>query len=200
MLAGAALGFGEALSPLQLLWINLVSDVLPGIGLALEPAAPDIMEAPPPGADEPIVGESDFRALASEAAILGAGAFASGIYGAARHGTGRRSSMLVFTSLVLSQLLHALTCRSPDRSLLNAEPLPPNDTLNGILTGSIGAQAALLLVPQIRTLLGVERLDLIDAAVALAGGTLPFIIGELRKYAREPRAALSNASAREKGF
>ena len=98
--------------------------------------------------------------------------------------------MLVFTSLVLSQLLHALTCRSPTRGLFDSEPLPPNGTLNGILAGSIGAQAALLLVPRIRRLLGVELLDPVDAAVALAFGTLPFIIGELRKSAiPSPRKA-----------
>jgi hypothetical protein len=55
MLAGAAAGFGEMLSPMQLLWINLISDVLPAIGLAMEPPEPDAMERGPTDANEPMV-------------------------------------------------------------------------------------------------------------------------------------------------
>ena len=54
MIAATAAGVGEALSPMQLLWINLVSDVLPGLGLALEPPEPGVMEHAPRDGDEPI--------------------------------------------------------------------------------------------------------------------------------------------------
>jgi hypothetical protein len=59
--------------------------------------------------------------------------------------------------------------------------LPPNPTLNKILTASIGAQAAALLLPGIRNLFGVAPVGVMDAVVALAGGTLPFVASELRK-------------------
>ena len=54
MIVATAAGVGEALSPMQLLWINLVSDVLPGLGLALEPPEPGVMEHAPRDGDEPI--------------------------------------------------------------------------------------------------------------------------------------------------
>ena len=47
MLAGTGAGGTEMLSPIQLLWINLISDVLPAIGLAMEPPDPDVMEHSP---------------------------------------------------------------------------------------------------------------------------------------------------------
>jgi hypothetical protein len=65
--------------------------------------------------------------------------------------------------------------------------LPPNRTLNKIIAGSIGLQAAALLVPGIRNFLGVGTIGPMDALVALAGGTLPFVIGELRKAGRRRR-------------
>src|SRR6267142_255316 len=55
MLAGTAVGMGEMLAPMQLLWINLVSDVLPAIGLALEPPDAGVMRQPPKQANERIL-------------------------------------------------------------------------------------------------------------------------------------------------
>jgi P-type Ca2+ transporter type 2C len=182
MLAGTALGFGQALSPVQLLWINLVSDVFPGIGLALEPARPDTLREPPPAVEDPILKTGDYGALASEAAILGAGALGSGLYGTALYGANSpRTRTLMFASLVLAQLLHAPASRSRTHSIFGPDRLPPNKTLNKIIAGSIGLQAAALLVPGIRNFLGVGTVGPMDALVALAGGTLPFVIGELRK-------------------
>jgi P-type Ca2+ transporter type 2C len=186
MVAGTALGFGQALSPVQLLWINLISDVLPGIGLALEPAGPDALRRPPPAVDDPILHSRDYGPLASEAAILGAGAFASGLYGTALYGANSpRTRTLMFSSLVLAQLLHAPASRSRRHSVFSADRLPPNPILNKIVLGSIGLQAAALLVPGIRNFLGVGTIGPIDAMVALAGGTVPFVIGEMRKSTRD---------------
>src|SRR5205085_1449327 len=67
MLAGTAAGFGEMLSPIQLLWINLISDVLPAIGLAMEPPEPDAMERGPTDANEPMVRRGHMGRLGSDA-------------------------------------------------------------------------------------------------------------------------------------
>jgi len=54
MLAGIAFGLGQPMNPMQLLWINLVTDIFPGLALALEPAEPGIMDKPPRDPDEAI--------------------------------------------------------------------------------------------------------------------------------------------------
>src|SRR5258708_36191324 len=84
MLAGTAAGMGEALAPMQLLWINLVSDVLPAIGLALEPPDADVMRQPPKQANERILTRDHLGRLGTEAAVIAAGAFAAGLDGALR--------------------------------------------------------------------------------------------------------------------
>ena len=61
VLGATSAGFGEPLTVMQLLWINLVSDVLPGLGLAFEPPEPGLMQRPP-NAERDVVGHD---ALAS---------------------------------------------------------------------------------------------------------------------------------------
>lgn len=204
VLAGSAMGLGEALSPMQLLWINLISDVLPGIGLAMEPPEPDIMDRGPQPSDRPILRREDFATLAREGATLGAGALAAGLYGAARHGAGSaQARSMMFGSLVSAQLLHAITCRSGSYSVLGGSEKPlPNRALSGILIGSALAQSAALFIPGVRGLLGVTPIAGTDLLVTLAGGTLPFLAAELRKGGEEgpaPRLTFRRPSPAQTG-
>ena len=182
MIAATAAGVSEALSPMQLLWINLVSDVLPGLGLALEPPEPGVMEHAPRDGDAPIVSRADVRPLATEAAILSAGALGACTYGALRYGSASaQTRTMTFGSLVTAQLLHAFTCRSSQHTVFSAERLPPNPALTRALAASSGLQLAAFTIPALRALLGLTPLSLLDMAVTLAGGVLPFVAGEARK-------------------
>ena len=67
MFGAIAAGIGPAPYPMQLLWINLVSDIFPGLALAMEPPEPDVMRHPTARSDEPIVGWGDFRRIGFEA-------------------------------------------------------------------------------------------------------------------------------------
>ena len=184
MLAGTGLGFGEVLSPMQLLWINLVSDVLPGIGLAMQPPEPGLMQAGPRGADEPLVRRRDVRALAGEAAVIGAGALAACAYGATRYGAGApQTRTMTFASLASAPLLHAITCRSSGTNSASGAAPAPNPALVATLGASVAIQAAGLLVPGLREVLGVAPIGLADAAVTAAAGLLPFAVNEARKNA-----------------
>ncbi|WEX89901.1 cation-transporting P-type ATPase [Sinorhizobium garamanticum] len=194
MLCGMAVGLGEVLSPMQLLWINLISDVLPGLGLAMEPPEAAGMQDGPLVADKALPGVQNLGSLTSEAALLGSGAMAAGLYGAMRYGTASPIvRTMTFGSLVMAQLLHAITCRSSTRSVFDRGSSPANPALTGILAGSVAAQSAALFVPGIRRLLGLAPLGILDAGIMLAGGTLPFAIAEARKSAL--RASTSHASA-----
>jgi P-type Ca2+ transporter type 2C len=180
MLAGTAAGLEQALSPMQLLWINLISDVLPAIGLAMEAPDPNLMEKAPPH-DQAIVSPDQFSRLGMEAGILAAGASAAGLYTATRHGFGSAQSRTVtFGSLVSSQLLHAISCRSA-QGTFELEPRSTNSALLGIVAGSLALQSAALLVPGIRNLLGITPIGALDAVAMIAGGVLPFFVNEARK-------------------
>jgi Ca2+-transporting ATPase len=188
VLAATAGGLGQPLQPLQLLWINLISDVFPCLALAVEPPEPDVLRRPPRDPSEPIIPVGQLGSIAGEAATLSASALAAYGFGLARYGAGPRASTMAFTSLIIGQLLHAWSCRSERHGVFTAEALPPNRYLDAAVVGSLVLQVAALLIPGLRNMLGLGRLSLIDALVAGLGGIAPFAINELAKVRIETPA------------
>jgi P-type Ca2+ transporter type 2C len=182
MLAGTVAGMGEVLTPMQLLWINLISDVLPAIGLALEPPDADVMRQPPRRADESFLTRRHVGRLGAEAGVIAAGAFGAGLYGALRYGLGSPQARTVtFGSLVTAQLLHALNYRSTHGDAEGSQ-LTRNPILPSIIGASLVAQSAAMLVPGLRNLVGVAPIGILDAVAMVAGGVLPFLVmNEARK-------------------
>jgi Ca2+-transporting ATPase len=183
IVAAAAIttGLGHPLTAMQLLWINLISDIAPGLALALEPAEPDVMQQPPRNPDEPIISTNDLRTIGWESAAISAGAFGAYGYGLSRYGMGAQASTLAFTSLATGQLLHAITARSETQSVFDTTPRPGNPYLSAALIGSFGLQALTLMVPGLRSLLGLTPISLVDGVVIGASAALPFVANELGK-------------------
>lgn len=191
VLCATAAGMAGALSPMQLLWINLISDILPGLGLAFEAPEPELMRQPPRPADAAVVGREDLPVLATEGAVIAAGSLAACGWGVLRHGISAEARSMTFGSLVTAQLLHALTCRSRRHGpfLGGAGRLPPNRMLAGALGFSFLLQGVAMLVPGLRGLLGVVPIGPLDLAVTAAAGTLPYLANEALKGAREAGGA-----------
>jgi Ca2+-transporting ATPase len=194
MLGAAIVGWSAPLSPMQLLWLNLVSDVLPALALGLEPPEPDVLLQRPHNPRAPILTAADFRRLVREGAVLGAGAMAvylgaggpnaSPVIAGAEPSRGRT---LVFHGLTLAQLVHALACRSETHGLLEELRRPPNPMLYSALAASLGLQAGAQMVPFLRRLLGLAALDARGLGVILAAAFGPLIANEvLTKLLRRP--------------
>lgn len=196
VLAATAVGTGTPLAPIQLLWINLLSDVLPALGLALEPAEEDVLAQPPRDPHEPIIRPGDMWRLAREGGTIAAGSLAAYGYGILRHGVSARAGTICFTSLVGAQLLHAITCRSDRHGLFSAEQLAPNRPLFVTLLGSAALQMGLLAVPALRRFMGLARLDFVDVLVSLAGAILPYITNEVAKLREAAQASDEHAHKR----
>jgi Ca2+-transporting ATPase len=179
--AGITLGLGEPLNTMQLLWINLVSDIFPGLALAMEPPEPDVLTHPPRDPDEPIIRKSDFKRISFESAVISVGALASYGYGIARYGRGPRASTLAFTSLTVGQLLHAISCRSQTHSIFSKERLAPNRYLTGALAGTLVLQGAAMVIPGVRNLLGITPITIADCLVTGCGAFLPLLVNEATK-------------------
>lgn len=191
MVAGTAAGQANPLTPMQLLWINLISDVLPGIGLAGEPPPADVMARGPLRRDARLVSREDLRPLVGEAGILGFGAFAAGQVAGWRFGRDSVPARTVtFGSLVVAQLLHALTCRSR-HSVVTGKAPPSNPLLTTILVGSAVAQGGAMMIPAVRRVLGVGRIGGSGALLIALAGTLPLLVIEIlkaqRRFPRAPR-------------
>jgi Ca2+-transporting ATPase len=181
MFAAGATGIGYPLSARQLLWINLISDIFPGLALAMEAPEPDVLRKPPRDPQETIVRKSDFKNISIEAAFMTGGALFSYLYGLARFGAGPQAGTLAFQSLTLGQLLHAISCRSDRHSIFGKEKLPPNKYLNWALGGSLAIQLMTMVVPGLRGLLGLAPIGLADAVVVGVSSVAPLLINEARK-------------------
>ncbi|MEA5572687.1 HAD-IC family P-type ATPase [Calothrix sp. UHCC 0171] len=181
MLAATAIGVGQPLNAIQLLWLNLVTDIFPGLALALEPSEPDVLSKPPRHPDEAIVKTSDFGNIAFESGSISLSSLAAYGYGISKYGIGSQASTIAFMSLTVGQLLHALSCRSQKYTIFDVGQLPQNQYLNIAIFGSIGLQLLSLGVPGLRMLLSLTPINFADSIVISSSAFLPLLVNETRK-------------------
>jgi Ca2+-transporting ATPase len=166
-------GPNELETPLEILWINLVTDVLPGLGLAMADPDPDVMTRPPRGRDEHVVPSRDFRRMALDGGTIMASTLVAHFIGLARYGAGPQTRGMTFMALSLGQLLYTLTCQRSDVRKLRPDRLFENRALDGALVTSIGLAILPFAVRPLGRLLGVARLGPGDTAVSLVAAVLP---------------------------
>ena len=161
LVSGAALlGRRDPFTPLQLLWINLLSDTLPALALALEPARPEVLDRAPAPPHAPLLDAGARRRVARDGlalAALGSGAAALG---------GRP---LVFSVFCGAELGYALTCR--DRSA------PPDARFLLLLGSGAALHLAAITLPPLRALLGLRgRVTALELGGFAAGLALPALL------------------------
>ncbi|RAM51954.1 MAG: ATPase [Hapalosiphonaceae cyanobacterium JJU2] len=181
MLAATTAGIGHPLTAIQLLWVNLVSDIFPALALAMEAPEPDVLLTPPRDPKEPIIRNSDFGRILLESAALSASTLAAYWYGISRYGFGPQASTIGFMSLTIAQLLHTFTCRSQTHTIFSKQKLPPNKYLNMAIGGSLALQIVAAIVPGLKGLLQISPINLVDTAVIGSSAVLPFLFNEGRK-------------------
>jgi Ca2+-transporting ATPase len=175
--AAVAAGAGQPLSSLQLLWINLVSDVFPVLALAVQPPDSDVLDHPPRPSDEPLLRPKDLRRVGRESVIITLGSLTSFVWGLMRHGRGPSASTMAFTTVTTSQLFHMLASHSDGPSLLREPGRVRNGALGAAFVGGLGLQA-LTLLPPLRRLLGGGPVGPLDLLFAMGCAGAPLLINE----------------------
>ena len=170
LMSGAiAAGVGSPLTSMQLLWINLISDIFPGLSLSMEAQDPDVLNQPPRDPQAPLFSTEDYLTMARESGVITANAMGAYTFGLLSYGPGLHAGALAFHSLTLSQLLHAYSCRS--RTRMGSTPKKSNPWLHTAVLGSIGLHVLTIIVPGLRTFLNLTPLRLADLGV-IAGSSL----------------------------
>jgi Ca2+-transporting ATPase len=167
MLGAVIAGLPLPLLPLHLLWINLVTEPLPGLALATDPATGDLLRRPPRPPTEPLLGWPQWRRVIAAAVLqsvttLAVFAWAVGRYDLAHART------LAFSTLVFAILLRAPAVRRAGRPGIGFYPL-----LWLLVLASLGLQVVLVEVPVLRSVFQLGVPDATQWAVALALGILP---------------------------
>lgn len=194
MTTATAIGIGEPLNAIQLLWLNLVTDIFPGLSLALEAPEPDVLSQPPRNPNEPIVKNSDFSRIGFEAGTISLSTLAAYGYGISKYGISPQASTIAFMSLTSAQLLHTISCRSEHHSIFNQGKLPNNPYLNAAIVGSFAIQLLAIAIPPLRSLLKITPINIVDSFVIGGSALLPLLVNESTKNMRlgEKNFTLSN--------
>ncbi|HAX88897.1 MAG TPA: magnesium-transporting ATPase [Cyanobacteria bacterium UBA11370] len=177
--AAPIMGLNEVpLSPLQILWMNLVTDGLPALALAVEPAEPDVMKRPPFSPRESIFA----RGLGSYMVRIGIiFAICTIILMAIAYEYFRPHwKTMVFTSLCIAQMGHAIAVRSNNRLAIEVNQLS-NPYLLWAVTVTTALQLALVYVPFLQDFFGTQPLTLTELLVCLGFSTSLFVWVELEK-------------------
>jgi Ca2+-transporting ATPase len=179
MLFAPLLGMPLPLQPLQILWMNLVTDGLPALALAVEPAERDTMRRPPRRPSEGLLGGGTGWWILLIGLLLGAIALGGG-YEFWRAGSAKWQTIL-FTSLTLSQIALALASRSERESLFR-QGLFTNKSLLGACGLSFVLQMGALYLPAGQTLLHTLPLTGMELMLCLALSTFVLGVVEIQKW------------------
>ncbi len=191
MLLGPLLGMPLPLLPLQILWMNLVTDGLPALALGMEPAEPGVMKRPPNPAsvnifDRRMVGGILWLGVLMAIISLGIG------YTYWRAGAEYWQTM-TFTTLTLSQLAAALAARSDNTSLLKIGILSNPSMWRALLTTFV-LQLAVIYLPFFQNILETDSLPPADLAIGLGVSLLVLLIAEVVKWFERGRKRIKEYS------
>lgn len=162
MLLGALFRLPLPLLPLQILWVNLVTDGLPAMALGLQAPEADVAVRPPRPPREGIFARGLGRKILLRGTIIGLSTI--GIYALALRVTGwdlPLARTVAFATLCLSQLVHAFDCRSEKRALVEV-PLSSNWYLVGGTLLSMAMLLAAIYVPGMRPFFKTAPLGLAE--------------------------------------
>ena len=179
------LDFGQMpLAPVQLLWLNLVTDSLPALALGVEPVEEGAMEQPPRPADRGLFDRSFSLRLAWQGLMVGGLTLAAYFLGFTRLAApgleGAAANTMAFATLTLCQLFHAFNVRSEDRSLLE-QGLLSNPAMNKAFLAGASMQLAVLLFPPLQSVFSVVPMDGGQWLTVLLLAAAPIPICELGK-------------------
>ncbi len=164
------LGLPLPLLPIQILWINLVTDGLPGLAFGVEPEERDIMKRPPRPPGESVFAHGMWQHMIWVGLLIGG--LSLGALAWAYHGGSDNWQTVAFTVLTLSQLVHALAIRSEHDSIFTIGWLS-NPAMFGAVTLTLGLQMAVVYLDPLQAIFKTTGLSLTELAVSLG---LPCVV------------------------
>jgi Ca2+-transporting ATPase len=181
-------GLPIPLLPIHILWINLVTDGLPGLALAVEPKERGIMKRPPRHPKESVFSHGLGVHIIWVGLLMGGICIFTQEWAMKSGGSGDGShwQTMVFTVLALSQMGHVLAIRSEQSSLFTIGLLS-NKPLLGAVALTFALQMATIYVPFMNTIFNTTPLTLKELAFTLAMSSIVFIAVEIEKYFKRRR-------------
>jgi Ca2+-transporting ATPase len=179
MLLAPLIGMPLPLTALQILWINLVTDGLPGLALGLEPPERNIMRRPPLPPKEGVLSRGTPLRILWIGGLMGLTSLGLG-YWAWSVGNPYWQTML-FTTLTVSQMGNAMAIRSRYDSLFKIG-IRSNMAMLGAVILTLVLQALITYIPQLQGLVGIQPLPVGELVLSLGISSIVFIAIEIEKW------------------
>jgi len=188
-------GLPIPLRPIQLLWLNLVTDGAPALALGLEKGDPDIMKRPPRPVKEPVINWEMQVGIAVQAIVMTAAVLMAFVYGLRRYPNNLEGAQTIaFATLIMSELLRAFTARS-ERYPLHRIGLFSNRWMLWAVASSFALLLLVMYVPFLQQFFGTVPLSLRDWLVMSPFFLIASIAAEITKFILRQRATNDRAAA-----
>lgn len=170
------------LLPIQLLWLNLVTDSFPALALGVEKGDPDIMSQKPRNPNEPILDRHMVVSIIFQSIAIAVASLSAYWWGIYRYGLDNilEARTIAFTTLITAELLRAYSTRSThytifEIGIFSNKTLVYGTTLSFILT------LVVIYIPFLNPVFHTFPLGFTDWEIILAFAFLPLLIGEIVK-------------------
>ncbi len=179
-------GWPLPLGPLQILWLNMITDVFPAMALALEPSSPAMMHRPPRNPREELVNRRFLGLVAWQGVLLTVVTLAAFRVGLQWHASESdqqvRAESMAFSTLALAQVVHAFNVRSQRRTIFSSRLFT-----NGWLWTAVGVcvvlQVSAVSIPLLQKVLHTLPPSPREWSVVIACTLAPVAVVELVKLA-----------------
>lgn len=177
-------GWIPPLLPIHILWVNLVTDVLPALALGVDPGDPDVLKDKPRSPKESLFAQGGFRFMVGNGLLIGLltiGIYRLGYYlYPVAEGNNVHAQTMAFAVLSLSQLFHSFNMRHQRHSIFRIGLFSNPYLVGSLLAGTI-LQCAVICIPLIAGIFKVTPLNLKDWGLVLLFSVNPLLINEIKK-------------------
>jgi Ca2+-transporting ATPase len=178
MLVTPFLGMPLALLPLQILWINLLTDGLPALALGVEPAERDTMRQPPRSPTESILGRGMGWQIGIGGTLLAILSVGVGYWAWSNQSPDWQT--MIFTTLTFGQMAAVLSVRSDSESFFRFG-IRHNPALIGAVLLTVVLQLAVTYVPFLQELFETNPLSATDMLICVSTGVVMLLGVEVER-------------------
>ena len=180
---GSISGLPLPLLPLQILWLNLVTDVFPALSLALEPVERGLMSRPPRPKGEPIFSARIKRSVLGHGLLMTTATLGSFFYALQTTGDKQLAQTVCFMTIAFTQLSHAWTSRKESMPIRSLRDALSNRYLLGAAVLVIGLQMVAIYLPGLSQLLRTTALTPEWLGTVMLFSIVPILAGQALRWA-----------------
>lgn len=173
------IGLPIPLIPIHILWINLVTDGLPGLAFAAEPAEENILQQPPRKTDESIFSKGLGLHILWVGLLMGAICLVTQVW--ATHLGNDKWQTMVFTVLCISQMGHAMAIRSDLKSLFQLGVFGNKQLVSAVLL-TFTLQMTVIYVPFLQDIFHTKSLTVFELLICIGLSSIVFWAVEIEKW------------------